>query len=162
MVRKIICTVAMLALICAVGTTAQAATHTVYPGELPSDVITYCRDIISGIGLSDNYVVFRSGEHTFVMITGSLDFNEETKTFTLSGDGHEYIFSRSGDPDDFYTYDNGYIEDFSVSAADSVLYSDLGYYPQLMERGAKYEILTTILLSVGLLGIVIGKFFCTR
>lgn len=154
----------MLVLIFGFAVSAQAATHTVYEnGNISSTYLTYFKDILPGVPFSHNYVAFRSGQYSYTMVTGDIEYNESTRTFTLQGEGHVYVFEQtSNNYNSYYTYDDGSISNFSVQANDSVLYSDVGSYPQLMERGAKYEMLTAVLICIALLGYVVSRFFRSR
>lgn len=162
MVRKIVTTfVCTLALITALCGTVQGATHTVYDsGSLSSTYVTYFRDIVSNIGINENYVAFRSGQYSYTLVVGELEFNNGT--FTLVGSGKEYEFTTDGNYNSQYRYYVNDISNFSVDVGNSIIYSDLGYYPNLIEGGTKYEVYTAILLTVIVLCIVIGRFFRSR
>ena len=158
-IKKIVllCVIAVSA-IC---TTAHAATHSVYEeGNLSSTYVTYFRDTISGMSFKDNYVAFRSGQYTYTMVVGDLDFNNGT--FTLNENGKEYVYSTSSGYNSRYTYEVNEISNFSLSVGDNIIYSDLGDYPQLEERGAKYEILSSVLLCVMCISVVINRIFFKR
>lgn len=154
----------MLALIVGIASTAQAATHTTYEnGSLPSTYVTYFKDILSGVSLNDNYVAFRSGQYQYTMITGNISYNEQSKMFLLDGVGKEYVFVTDGSSfNSNYTYDYKEIDSFSLVNDSSIIYSDLGSFPQLIDRGSKYEILTTITLCIMCLYFVIRLFFVHR
>lgn len=157
MVRKVRVFLCVLVLIFACGVTAQAATHTIYEGNMSSTYVTYFRDIVSGIGFNDNYVAFRSGEYEYTMIVGDLDFNGST--FSLVSPGVQYKFTSGSGYNSYYNYSVSDITNFSLNVGSSIIYSDLGRYPQLIERGAKYETFTAVLMCTALLGVVIGRFF---
>lgn len=131
--RKISMLVCVLALIFALGVTAQAATHSVYDGSISSTYTTYFKDILSGVSFNDNYVAFRSGQYEYTMVVGDLSFNGST--FTLEGQGKEYVFSSGEGYNSYYQYYVSNISNFSLNVNNSIIYSDLGDYPQLMERG---------------------------
>lgn len=159
MVRKITaCLVVLLALICGLTTSAQAATHQVYDnGSLSTTYITYFKDILSGASINENYVAFRSGQYSYSMIVGDLEFNNNS--FTSSGSCKEYIFSTSGNYNSQYTYEVKELNNFSLDVSNQIIYSDIGEYPQLIERGAKIEFITAVLLCVlGLSAFIIRVF----
>lgn len=160
MVRKIVgifcCTLALITALCG---TVQAATHSVYEnGNLSTTYLTYFKDIVSGIGFNENYVAFRSGQYSYTLVVGDLDFNNNT--FTLNGTGKEYEYSTTTS-----TYNSQYyyyvkdISNFSLEVDNQIIYSDLGHYPQLVERGAKYEMLSAVLLCIICLSVVIRRIF---
>lgn len=162
MVRKIsIFLIAAAVLIGASCATVSAATHTVYDeGTLSTTYVTYFRDIVSGIGFNDNYIAFRSGQYSYTMVVGDLEYNKGS--FTLNDTGTEYVFTTSSGYNSQNSYTVNSIGNFSVSVGDNIIYSDLGNYPQLVERGAKYEIFTAVLLCVVCVAVVFGRFFRRR
>lgn len=157
MVRKISSLVICFLLICAIGTTAKAVTYEVYDGNPSNTYIQYFKDIISGIGFDDHYVAFRSTQYDYVLVVGDLEFSNGV--FTARDTCSIYTISSTGNYNTNYSYSVEQDKNITIRANDELLYSDLGQYPELIERGAKYEILTTVLLAVALLGLVIGRIF---
>lgn len=151
----------MLGLITAMCGTVQAATHTVYEnGTLGTTYITYFKDILSGADFRDNYVAFRSGQYSYTMIVGKLQ--NENGVISLQEQGKQYTFETTGNYNSQYTYNVADITNFSVNTGNAILYSDVGDFPELIERGAKFETLNTILLIVLMLCIVIYRIFRKR
>lgn len=136
------------------------ALYSIYDGSISSSYVTYFKDILAGVPFNKNYVAFRSGQYTYTMVVGELEYNGNS--LTLIGDGKEYIFTTSSGYNSYPTYNVYDITSFSLSLGDYLVYSDLGDYPQLMERGEKYEVFTAVLLCVALLCIVVGRFFRSR
>lgn len=161
-VRKILsCVLVSLVLITAFCGSVQAATHEVYDnGSLSTTYITYFKDILSGCDFRDNYVAFRSGQYSYTLVVGELEY--ENGSFSLLSSGKEYIFSSTGNYNSQYTYQVKDISNFSLDSGNSIIYADVGDFPQLIERGSKYETLNTILISIALLCIVISRIFCHR
>lgn len=163
MVRKIVnmCVICVV-LVSAFCTTAHAATHSIYDeGTLSTTYVTYFKDIVSGIGFNENYVAFRSGQYSYTMVVGDLEYNNGV--ISLTGSGKEYVFSTgSTGYNSQYRYNVNTINNFSVSVGDYIIYSDVGEFPQLVERGAKYEIFTALLLCIVLCAVVFGRFFRRR
>lgn len=163
MVRKIAVIVCcMLVLITAICGTVQAATHEVYEnGSLSSTYITYFKDIVSGIGFNDNYVAFRNGQYSYIMVVGDLDYNNNV--ISLVGDGKSYTFTtNSTNYNSQYNYYVADINNFSVNCDNNIIYSDVGDFPQLIERGDKYAIFTAFLLCIAFVCIVINRIFFNR
>lgn len=149
-------------LCCSLATTAFAYSHDVYDsGAISSTYLTYYRDILSGIPFNDNYVAFRDGQYSYIMVVGDLECNNNV--ITLNGEGTAYRFTTTtNNYNSQYRY---YVEDistFSVDTNNYIVYSDVGEYPQLMERGAKYEVLTTIVIIITCLCVVISRIFRKR
>lgn len=162
MVRKVVnCLLVCILLVGAFCTQANAETHTVYDnGSLSTTYITYFKDILSGTDLKDNYVAFRSGQYSYTMVVGELENNNGV--ISLIGEGKEYIFSTTGSYNSQYTYDVNTINNFSLNTGNYIIYSDVGDFPELIERGAKYEILTTVIICICCLCIVINRIFYNR
>lgn len=162
MVRKVIyCFLICVLLVGAFCTQANAETHSVYDnGSLGTTYITYFKDIISGADFRSNYVAFRSGQYSYTMVVGELQNNNGV--ISLVGQGTEYVFSNTGNYNSQYTYDVNTINDFSLNTGNYIIYSDVGNFPELVERGAKFEILTTILFCTVIVGYVIRCIFYHR
>lgn len=166
MVRKIkkycITLFSVFALSAALCGSVQAATHSVYDGgNLSSTYTTYFRDILSGTSILDNYIAFRSGQYEYTMIVGNLEVQDGI--VTLSESGKEYVFyTETSGYNSQYRYNVNEITDFSLEIGDYIIYSDIGDYPELIERGAKFEILACITLCVLMLCIVISRIFYYR
>lgn len=163
MVRKV--TTFLLVCILLVGafcTQASAETHTVYEnGNLSTTYITYFKDILSGTDIRSNYVAFRSGQYSYSLIVGELENNNGV--ISLVGEGKEYKFyTTSSNYNSQYYYDVIDLNNFSVNTDNYIIYSDVGDFPELIERGAKYEILTTILLCCFVVGYVCRCIFYRR
>ena len=163
MVRKVSLLLCTFALIFGLSVSAQGATHDAYQdGSLSTTYVTYFKDILSGVPFGDNYVAFRSGQYSYTMVTGDLSYEDSSKSFVLSGEGRIFNFTTSSGYNASYNYDTDTISNFSLNAGDAVIYSDLGHYPELIERGAKYEMLSAVLLVFALLCLVVGRIFSRR
>lgn len=160
MVRKVRVFVAILLLLCATGTVAQAATYDVYEGSPSNTYIQYYKDILSGLPLNEHYIVFRSGQNSYVMVTG--DIVQNNGLFTSDKECKVYTIENTANYSGYYSYKIDTIDSLYVNAGDKIVYSDVGVYPQLEERGAKYEILTTILLVAMCVAFVCRSIFCYR
>lgn len=160
MVRKVMSGMFVLVLIFAFGVSAQATSYSAYDGTISTTYVTYFKDIVSGIGFKDNYVAFRSDQYTYKMIVGDIEYN--SGVFSLVGNGTEYTIEISSGYNSGYTYTAESCNGHTVKAGNEIVYSDLGSYPQLVERGAKYEMLSAVLLVVLMLGFVLRVFFVHR
>ena len=95
------------------------------------------------------------------MIVGELEYTNGV--VSLVGEGKEYIYStNSSGYNSQYVYNVNSISNFSVSVGDAIIYSDVGDFPELIERGAKFEILNTLLICITLLSFVIRRIFFKR
>lgn len=149
-------------LVGAICTQASAATHTIYDeGTLSSTYTTYFKDIVSGIGFTDNYVAFRSGQYSYSMVVGDLEYNNGVISMTGTGKEYKYSTANSG-YNQQYRYTVTDLNSFSVNTGDYIIYSDVGDFPQLVERGAKYEILTALLLCIFAVSYIIRRIFYKR
>ena len=161
MVRKVRVFVAILLLLCATGTVAQAATYDVYDGSPSNTYIQYYRDILSGVPITKNYVAFRSGQNEYKMVVGDLVYNNGL--FTSENECEVYTFSQTESGySGYYVYNISTISSLVLDSENKIVYSDLGKYPQLEERGSKYEVLTTILLVAVCVAFVCRSIFYHR
>lgn len=157
MVRKIIVTMSMLALIFGYAVSAQAVTYNVYDGTPSNTYITYYKDILSGSSILDNYVCFRSGQSEYHLILGDVVY--ENGVFSVDGTAKDYKLSSDGGYSSYYAYDISEITSLSVSPGDKLIYSNLGDYPHLIERGAQIETITAVLLGIAMLYYVVSRIF---
>ena len=146
-VRRVLC---VLVCLCICTGTAAAATHSVYTqGNISTSVLTYFRDIVSGIGIDDNYVFFRSGRYEYKLVVGKLKC--ENNTF-IGSENAAYLRVFTLDTDttsfDSYRYTLTTEQNFSLNAQNYLVYSDLGHYPKLEERGIYYAFCTLVVISV--------------
>lgn len=162
MVRKVIAFCVAIVLCCAIGTTVLATTHEVYDGSLSNTYVQYFRDIISDIGIREHYVAFRSGQYSYTLVVGVLSYNESTIHLETGETAKEYTIATDNGYNNTLTYTTKEITEFSLTPNDRLIYSDMGNYPQLIDRGQKYEILTTILLGTCMLSVVINRIFFSR
>lgn len=162
MVRKITALIiAQIVLICCFATSGQCANYDVYEnGTISSTYITYYKDILSGQSIMDDYVGFRSGQYTYTLAVGDLEYNG---SFTGNGNIKVYTFdTQSSGYNQALKYTVSQDNNFSLNSSDTVLYSNLGDYPQLIERGANFEVFTAILLCICMCSIVINRIFYYR
>lgn len=160
MVRKVKIIIAVLALLVATCNVAQASTYDVYEGNPSNTQLQYFRDIIPGIGLGDHYVAFRSGQYTYTMLVGDISY--DNGIFSSADSCTVYYLETNNSYNGYYTYSVFEVDSISLNPEDKIIYSDLGQFPQLEERGAKYEILTTILIATICVGYVTKSIFRYR
>lgn len=139
----------------------SAATYNTYEGNISSTQLTYFRDILSGTSILDNYVCFRDGQYSYQMVVGKLTFNNGV--FTLDEPGRIYTLDTNGSSyNNYYTYSNATLNDLTLNTSNRIVYSDLGDYPQLEERGQRYEILQTILIVICCVCFIVRNIFYYR
>lgn len=160
MVRKITSFGLVLLLLTAICGGAAAAEYDPYEGTISSTYLTYAKDLIPNFSLSDHYVFVRSDQYEYNLIVGDLVYN--SGIFSNIDPVTVYTFSSGSGYNSYYTYSVATVSDITVNPSDKIIYSDLGNFPQLEERGQKYEVLNTILLGVFLLCAFIRGVFFTR
>lgn len=164
MVRKIkrfsLLLVALLITAAAFCGSVSAASYDTYEGSISSSQITYFRDILPSTSILDNYVVFRDGQYSYQMVVGDLSYSNGV--FTLNDTGRIYTINTNSSYNSYYTYSNTDIDSFTLNTNDRIVYSDLGNYPQLEERGQRYEVLQTVLISIACVSFIIRNIFYRR
>ena len=111
-----------------------------YQGTISTTYLTFFKDIVAGLSIFDDYVFYRSSDNTYTMITG--DIYLSGTTFLLNGNGAKYEISQvsgSGYNNSYYSLGVSTVSDYTIRAKDFLVYSNLGYYPRLEERGVVYE-----------------------
>lgn len=135
-----------LALVMAMPSRASAAEP--YEGNISTTYITIFRDIATNLGLNDDYVFYRSGQYEYQMVVGELDYTGSV----ISADGSVKIYritTNSGYSSD-YVYTITTANSFSLTPGDALIYTNLGEYPDLIERSVDIEFATLALLFIGL------------
>lgn len=152
MVRKsvILVMVALLAVTMAMPLTAAAASYSAYDGNISTTYVTFFRDISSKIPINSDYVFFRSSQYDYTMIVGDLDFSGDTFTSSVEVQVYEISTNSGSSYNSTYSYSVSSENNFSLSAGSSLLYSNLGNYPDLIERNDYYAFSAVLLLLIGI------------
>lgn len=173
MVRKVSAVICSLVLICALCTTAQASTHTIYENStISSTYLTYFRDILYGLQYNTEYVVFRSGQNEYKMITmpdGYLNV-ELTDNYMVDGTAifsvpiglaHEYTFSTEGNSyNTSPRFEYKKISEFELIQTDEIIYSSCRGFPQLIdERSEAFEFVQTLFIIVAFIALYVFRIF---
>lgn len=111
-----------------------------YQGTINTTYLTFFKDIVSGISIFDDYVFYRSGNSDYCMVVGDIELNGTT--FELLGEGKQYEISQvngGAGTNSYYSLSVSAVSDLSIRARDYLVYSNLGHYPRLEERGVVYE-----------------------
>lgn len=157
-IKKIIaCMAVCLLLACSASATANAAS--IFDGSISSTYVEYASHIPIGIG--DEYVFFRDSQNGYTLVSGDLVFNNGV--FSLQGEGKQYNFnavtSGSYGSVTYYTFDTSDITSFNLSVNNRLVYSSLGEYPTLHERGIMYEEITLLMLCIGFVAYLVHSLF---
>lgn len=158
-VRKIVCLLAIIVLLGGFATTANAASYTAYDGTPSNTYIQYYRDILSGLSITDNYVVFRADQNKYIMVVGDIVYNNGL--FTSDQKCTTYTMQSDGNYNSYYSYTIGSIDSLVLDVNDRIVYSDLGTYPQLEERGQSMRYLRRYCLLLCVLAMCVGLFSTT-
>ena len=142
MVRKIILCLC-LSVILAVPITASA--NEIYEGNISSSYTTIFKDIAEKeVGFNEDYIFYRSGQYEFSLVVGDIAINDGV--IASNGEVRIYAISTNSNYNSIYEYSVSSSSSFSMSISNELIYSNLGNYPDLIERSNYYEIATFILL----------------
>lgn len=153
MVRKIIVSICIAMLLCV--STCMAAEP--YEDSISSTYVQYARDLIPNGDIEDDYLFYRSGQYEYTLLMGELEYNGTTFSNTDVLDS--YVFTTSSGYNSNYTYSTGEVNTISLTPSDKMVYSNLGQFPRLVERGSDYEVLQTIFMFIVALCVVIRSIF---
>lgn len=161
MARKVMAAMLACLLFCAFGT-MQASAADPYEGSISTTYITIFGDIVPKLGIGDEYVMFRSDQYTYTLISGDLTL--EGSRFELEGEGVRYDLTSTSSYNSYYEYSVYDIDSFSLSAGDHLVYSSLGDYPLLTEGSDNYALASLILFGSFLIALVLRPVFgfCLR
>lgn len=147
-------------LISAICGTVSATTYEVYEGNLSSTQLNYFRDNLANVPILDNYVVFRDGQYSYKMVVGDISYSN--KQFTSSDTCKVYSIDTGSGYNSYYSYNVSTIDNLTLNTNSYIVYSDLGDFPQLEERGGRYEVIQTIIISIIGLCMLIRGLLYTR
>lgn len=162
--KRAVVSFCICAVIAALPLTAHAETYSVYTeGTISSTYIDIFEGLANQIGVKDDYVFFRSGQNGYVCCIGDLSFAggvfscEEGTLYELSpSSGSSYNAT--------YKYTVKDVSDLTVNTSNGLVFSNLGGYPDFVERGSNYEVLTLLFLFVAFFCYLLRSIFayCTR
>lgn len=130
MVRKVMAVCIALAVALCAAAPASAATADIYEGNISTSMLDYFADILIKVPPTQNYVLIRSGQYTYVMYVGSFEWNGSS-FYAASADAYS-IATNSG-YNSYYTFNVSTISDLTIRPGDYLVYSDLGPFPGLRE-----------------------------
>lgn len=151
MARKIICIIAIMC-VC-LSMTSNAFAYTSYDqGNMSTTYISYFDDIVDGLPINYNYVATRSSQYDYILhASDTLKFADGVFT---SENGTTYKITTSSGYNSTYSYKVLTEYNFTLDTNDQMVYSNIGDYPRLDERGSLYEyalIVTAIICCICLL-----------
>lgn len=157
MVRKVIVTMILCVIMC-VSTITPALAYTSYDdGNISTTYTTYYEDIVDGLPYGFSYVFSRTGQYEYIL-HASDNLKHENGVFT-SVDGMTYKITTSSGYNSTYRYKVLNESNFTLDSNDTLVYSNLGNYPLLDDRGSIYEISILFAFIVCLLCCLIRPFF---
>lgn len=159
-VRKAVLAVAMVFAL-AMPMAARANAASVYDGNISTTYITIFRDIATNLGIGDDYVFFRSGQYEYQMYSGKLTYSNGN--FSGSNLTIYTIDTNSSNYNNYYQY-SVTTGSLTLSPGDALIYSNLGHYPDLIERGDSLEFASMFMLFVGMCCYLLRSIFsfCLR
>lgn len=157
-VLKVSKTIAVIFLfVCAFCTTTKTYAYSVYEGTVSTTYTTYFTQILNKEYNSD-YVVFRSGQYTYTMLTGNIELNGSI----FSGSNlKEYTFTTSSSYNSYTQFSTQENQSLNMNASNYIVYSNLGDYPTLVEKGDNIQYATSIIFCVFMLIYVLQFIFNT-
>ena len=119
----LICT---LAVILAQPVTASAASYSACDGNIPQEYVSLFNGLSWKLVFPKGYVFFRSGENEYLLASGDLTY--EGLAFEAAA-CDVYRLVVDGDQKFWYGWEE---TDFVLDPADSLVYSNLGHFPDLI------------------------------
>lgn len=153
MVRKMIACLMALAALAALPLGASATSYTPYDGSIDSTYTQVFRDVAHKLNPFDDYVFFRAGEYEYMLIAGELEY--DGVRFTGESCTVYKIAADSG----VTAYNQEEITDFSLELGISLVYSDLGPFPDLIDGSQRYTFAVMLLGMVALCMVLIRSIF---
>lgn len=141
------------ALVCALVIVAMAtipcAAASIYQGSISTTYSDYAKQILTKCPPFQDYVFFRSGQYEYTLVCGDLTLNGDTFTGSNVGEFVITYHQQSGySGTSYYTVTGKTTSSFTLDTNNELVYSSLGSFPALTERGDFVETLTLLLLVI--------------
>lgn len=146
--RLIVICCCLVAAMLALPAAAQAAQYNIYDGTMSSTQVQVFRDIISKLSILDDYVVFRSGQYEYVMLAGDLTYEQD---FFTAETATEFKLLTHNGYNSQYNLTVQEVTDVVLAPGSTIVYSNLGYFPDLVDPGTKYDF---AMLSLGVIALM--------
>lgn len=109
--------------------------------------VTIFAGLADKVPFGQHYVYWRDDQYSYKFAYGDISLSGSSFVGSGSVTICTYAGTTSSGYNTVYTWDISTDGSFSLSAGDMLVYSDLGDYPNLIEReGAKYEAVTSYIL----------------
>lgn len=133
----------------------------VYNGSISSTNIQIARDLMSKVDFGEDYVFYRSGQYSYQFVVGK-DIEYSNGKFSSINEVELYDYVTSSGYNADYTWTLSTSNNFTLNTNNQIVYSNLGEFPTLEERGSTYEILQTLLIVIIALCVFIRGIFFRR
>lgn len=144
--RKVRILAALACVLCCLAAMPLAASAaTVYDGTISTTYITIFRDIASKFPVDTDYVFFRSGQYEYILVAGDLIWDGSMFT---GENVTQYILTTNSSYNSSYEYGTASLDTFSLATGSSLVYSNLGNFPDLYERSDYLETAGVFALAV--------------
>lgn len=115
----------------------QTFAYEIYEGSISSTYTTYFNQILTKHSPIEDYIVFRNGQYDYIMLVGDLYLNGSTFT---GSDLTEYsIRTDSSNYNSTYKLYTSTGNSLDLNVNNNIIYSNLGSFPNIIERGDIYE-----------------------
>lgn len=142
----------------AVGMPMTAQAYSVYADGLPSSTYTdLFADVLNNCSSNADYVFFRGGQYEYYMAVGDLTYL--SGSFRGSNVTVYKLQTYSSYSSSNYTFTSSTVSSFSLSSDNRVVYSNLGAFPNFIERNETYEYTTLYILVVVCLCLLVRPIF---
>lgn len=161
--KRLIIIVAVLAILSSMTINASAAD--VYTeGNISTTYVTYFQDILGKVSPLKDYVFFRSGQYEYTMVVGDLELSSGVFISSQPCEVYTIYSTTSSGYNQTYSFGSTIENTYSLRVADSLVYSNLGDYPDLIERGDYLETAVLLLILVALCMSLVARIFnfCLR
>lgn len=142
---RVLAAACALAVMLAVPATASAAEYYPYDGSISSSYTTIFQGIAGKIDLTSDYVFFRSGQYEYILVEGELTY---TTRFSGTDCTAYRITTNTGTYNSGYVFSQETLDTFEFYPGSALVYSNLGPYPDLIDRSVFYSFATLVLLFI--------------
>lgn len=122
-------------------------------GSIPEECVSLFKKLSWKVAIPKDYVFFRAGENEYLLASGDLSFEggvfeaESCDVYRLIVNGESASWSIREETE------------FSLTCFDSLVYSNLGHFPDLIDHSEVYSLATLLLLVIALCMYLVNGIF---
>lgn len=128
---------------------SHALAYTSYDdGTMSTTYVTYFEDIVDTLPIGHSYVASRTGQYEYILCSSD-SLKYDLNGGFVADESTIYTFTVASGYNSSYSYSVRVVDSFELDTSGMMVYSNLGDYPSLDDRGSVYEYALLLAFVVG-------------